>query len=77
MLFSAILGGMILNIMPCVLPVISLKIFSFVSEAHNDPKTIFRLGLVFALGILVSFWILAGVVVALKSAGQQIGSYSD
>jgi thiol:disulfide interchange protein len=72
-LFSAVLGGLILNIMPCVLPVISLKIFSFVSEAHNDPKKIFRLGLVFALGILVSFWILAAVVVALKSAGQQIG----
>ena len=72
-LLSAILGGLILNIMPCVLPVISLKIFGFVSEAHHDPKTIFKLGLVFALGILVSFWILAGVVVALKAAGQQIG----
>lgn len=72
-LLSAILGGLILNIMPCVLPVISLKIFSFISEAHNDAKTIFRLGLVFALGILVSFWILAVVVIALKSAGQQIG----
>jgi len=72
-LLSSVLGGLILNIMPCVLPVISLKIFSFVSEAHNDPKTIFKLGAVFALGILISFWILAGVVVALKSAGQQIG----
>jgi cytochrome c biogenesis DsbD-like protein/thioredoxin family protein len=72
-LFSAILGGLILNIMPCVLPVISLKIFNFVSEAHNDPKTIFKLGVVFALGILVSFWTLAAVVVALKQAGREIG----
>lgn len=72
-LLSAVLGGLILNIMPCVLPVISLKIFGFVSEAHHEPKTIFKLGLVFALGILISFWILAGVVVALKAAGQHIG----
>lgn len=72
-LFSALLGGLILNIMPCVLPVISLKIFSFVSEAHDDPRRIFNLGAVFSLGILVSFWILAAVVVALKAAGQEIG----
>lgn len=51
----AFLGGMILNIMPCVLPVISLKIFGFVNQAGESRARIFSLGLVYTLGVLASF----------------------
>ncbi|NOX59860.1 MAG: hypothetical protein GXP29_13525, partial [Planctomycetes bacterium] len=69
-LWGAILGGMIggliLNIMPCVLPVISIKILSFVQQADEDPKRVFHLGLMFCLGIIVSFWGLAGGILTLR-----------
>ena len=63
---AALLGGLILNIMPCVLPVLSLKIFSFVKQGGEDPGRIFRHGLVFTAGILLSFWALAGLLVGLE-----------
>lgn len=61
-LLFAFLGGILLNVMPCVLPVISIKIVSFVDQAHADPRRVFRLGLAFCLGIMVWFWMLAGIV---------------
>lgn len=70
MFLFAIIGGLILNVMPCVLPVISLKVFSFVKQAHESRGRIFFLGLMYCLGVLASFWILAGTMVALKSAGN-------
>jgi thiol:disulfide interchange protein DsbD len=73
MLAAAMLGGLILNVMPCVLPVISLKIFGFVSEAGERPDKIFRLSLAFSSGILACFAVLAVLVVALRGAGAQIG----
>lgn len=72
-LLLAFLGGIILNVMPCVLPVISLKILGFVSQANEEPAKIARLGLVFAAGVLASFLVLAGAVIALQAAGQHIG----
>lgn len=72
-LLLAFLGGLILNIMPCVLPVISIKVLSFVQQADEEPARVFRLGLTFALGILVSFWALALVIIALKAGGRQLG----
>ncbi|PAW78993.1 MAG: hypothetical protein B9S33_19390 [Pedosphaera sp. Tous-C6FEB] len=69
-LFFAFLGGLILNIMPCVLPVIALKIFGFVNQAKESPARVRQLGLVYCLGVLVSFMALAGVVIGLKSAGK-------
>jgi len=68
MLVLALLGGVILNVMPCVWPVISIKILSFVQQAHDDPKRTLRLGALFALGILVSFWILGLVAVGARTA---------
>ena len=59
----AFVGGAILNIMPCVLPVISLKIFGFVQQARDDPRRIFRMGLVYGLGILASFAVIAVLMV--------------
>ncbi|HZC34519.1 MAG TPA: protein-disulfide reductase DsbD domain-containing protein, partial [Chthoniobacterales bacterium] len=69
----AFLGGLILNIMPCVLPVISLKIFGFVSEAGGRPDKAFRLALAFAAGILGCFGLLALGVVGLRAAGANVG----
>lgn len=58
-LLVAFVGGLILNVMPCVLPVISLKILSFVRQSHEDRGRIFRLGLTYSAGILVFFGVLA------------------
>lgn len=69
----AFLGGLILNLMPCVFPVLSIKILSFVQQAGEDRGRILRHGLVFTLGVLASFWVLAGVLIALRAGGQQLG----
>lgn len=58
-LIFAFLGGLILNVMPCVLPVISLKILSFVQQGGENPGRVLRLGLAFCAGIMVWFWIFA------------------
>ena len=70
MLFYAFLGGIILNIMPCVLPVISLKILGFVNQSQESPARVRLLGLLYGAGVLVSFLILAGIVIGVKSAGE-------
>ena len=65
------IGGFILNLMPCVLPVISLKIFGFIQQAGQSRARIFRSGLAFIAGIFVWFLGLALVLVIIKSAGGQ------
>jgi thiol:disulfide interchange protein DsbD len=69
----AMIGGLILNVMPCVLPVISLKIFGFVSESGEHPDKAFRLSTAFSFGILACFAALAVIVVLLQAAGMQVG----
>jgi thiol:disulfide interchange protein DsbD len=69
----AFLGGLILNLMPCVFPVLSIKILSFVQQAGEDRRRILRHGLVFALGVLASFWVLAGLLIVLRAGGLQLG----
>jgi len=64
----ALLGGLILNLMPCVFPVIGLKIMSFVKQAGENPQTVKRHGFVFTLGVLVSFWALLGVLLFLRES---------
>jgi thiol:disulfide interchange protein DsbD len=73
MLLYAFIGGLILNIMPCVLPVIALKILGFVGESRSDPRHVRKLGLVYALGVLVSFLALATAVIGVKAAGHRAG----
>jgi thiol:disulfide interchange protein len=73
MLLYAFIGGLILNLMPCVLPVIALKILGFVSEAKSEPRHIRTMGLVYAVGVLVSFLALAAIVIGVKAAGHQAG----
>lgn len=61
-------GGLILNLMPCVFPVLGVKVLGFAQLAGNDPKKIKMHGLVFTLGVLVSMWILAGTILAIKAS---------
>ena len=72
-LLFAFVGGLLLNIMPCVLPVIALKIFGLVKMAGDHPGRVKRLGWSFSLGILASFLALALLVIILQAAGQQVG----
>ena len=69
----AFLGGLILNVMPCVLPVIALKIFSFVKMAGESRRKIFKHGGAFTIGVIASFWVLSGILLALRFMGHGIG----
>jgi thiol:disulfide interchange protein DsbD len=69
MLLYAFIGGLILNVMPCVLPVIALKILGFVQQSKQAPQRVFRLGLIYALGVVASFLVLAGVIIGVQQAG--------
>jgi thiol:disulfide interchange protein DsbD len=71
-LLLGFIGGFVLNLMPCVLPVISLKIFGFVQQAGQDRKKVLQSGLAFIAGIFVWFIALALLLIALKAAGHQI-----
>jgi thiol:disulfide interchange protein DsbD len=73
MLFYAFIGGLILNIMPCVLPVIALKILGFVSESKSSPRRVRALGGLYAVGVLSSFLALAILVIAVRGAGHFAG----
>lgn len=68
----AFLGGIILNFMPCVLPVVGLKVMSFVQQAGEDRRRVLMLNLVYAMGILAVFALLAGLAVIFSfSWGEQ------
>ena len=69
----AFVGGIILNLMPCVFPVIALKILGFAQSAGDDPRRVRAHGLTFASGVLVAFWALAALLLALRAAGEEIG----
>jgi thiol:disulfide interchange protein len=72
LLVFAFIGGVILNFMPCVLPVVGLKVMSFVKQAGEDRSRIFKLNVVYMLGILSVFAVLAALAVLLNfSWGQQ------
>jgi thiol:disulfide interchange protein len=71
-LLFGFLGGLILNLMPCVLPVISLKIFGFVQQAGQSRQKIFRSGIAFTIGIFGWFIALAVLLIALKGAGRDV-----
>ena len=70
----ASLGGLILNLMPCVFPVIGLKIMSFVKQAGEDPAEIKKHGLIFTLGVVLSFWVLVTSLLVLReSFSEELG----
>ena len=72
-LLLALIGGLILNLMPCVLPILSLKVLSIVNQRGAPASHARKHALVYTLGVLVSFWALAGLVMAgrLASWGEQ------
>ena len=72
-LVMAFLGGLILNLMPCVFPVLGIKILGFVNQSGEDERAIRAHGLVFTAGVLVSFWLLVSVLLVLREAGEQLG----
>jgi thiol:disulfide interchange protein DsbD len=73
LMLLAFLGGLLLNIMPCVLPVVSLKLFHFVNLRGASRLTIFKHCASFSFGILFSFWLLAAASFALASLGKIVG----
>jgi thiol:disulfide interchange protein len=72
-LLLALLGGLILNLMPCVLPVLAIKAFGFAQQATQDAAVARRHGLSFTAGVLFFFGVLGGLMVALRAAGATIG----
>ncbi|MBT5331275.1 MAG: hypothetical protein HOL48_05820, partial [Porticoccaceae bacterium] len=70
-LIFALLGGLILNLMPCVLPVLSLKVMHLVEETDSGNRK--TQGLAYTAGVIISFLAIASVMLALRSAGESIG----
>lgn len=73
MILFALLGGLILNIMPCVLPVLGMKLNSMLASVNNSKRTVRIQFLASAAGILTSFWLLATGLLVLKFTGSAIG----
>lgn len=69
----AIVGGLILNLMPCVLPVLSIKVFGLVQHAHEGPRHARLQGIAYTGGVLASFGIVAAALIGLRAAGSEIG----
>jgi len=69
----AFLGGVILNLMPCVFPVLFLKGLALVQSSEGERSRLRAHGAVYALGILVSFWVIVGVLLVLRAGGSQAG----
>src|SRR5271165_2017032 len=73
LMLLAILGGLILNLMPCVFPVLSIKAIGLVEQAKKHPAAVRTKGLVFAAGVVSSMLCLAAVLLVLRAGGEQIG----
>jgi thiol:disulfide interchange protein len=69
----ALVGGLVLNLMPCVLPVLAVKTFGLVQHAGGRAAVLRAHGLLYTAGVLVSFAIVAGVLLALRAGGEQLG----
>jgi len=71
-LLGALIGGMILNLMPCVFPVLAIKVMSF-SQKADQPRLLRLGGLAYTAGVLLSFVALGALLLALRAAGEQLG----
>lgn len=69
----AFLGGLILNLMPCVFPVIAIKILSLIEITKENPKSIIRHGWAYTLGVLISFMVLSALLLTLQALGSHLG----
>lgn len=73
MLLFGVIGGLILNAMPCVLPVLSLKVFSLIRDSDQGTAQVRRGSMATTAGILASFWALAAIAIVARSAGRAVG----
>jgi len=73
LLLGAFAGGLILNLMPCVLPVISLKVMGLIEGANQEGKSALSHGFSFVAGVLLSFWGVAGILLVLRAGGAGLG----
>jgi len=71
--FAALLGGLILNLMPCVLPVLAIKAMGFVKTTPHQQKKQRHISYFYALGVVLSFLVLGGVIFLLRNTGVQLG----
>ena len=71
--FFAFLGGLVLNLMPCVFPVLSIKVMHLVEHSGRNASAIRLAGLAYAVGVVASFLALAGLLLALRSGGAEVG----
>ncbi len=69
----ALAGGLVLNLMPCVLPVLSVKALGLVQHSSARPSVLHAHGLAYTAGVLVSFAVVAGTLIALRAGGEQLG----
>lgn len=69
----AFLGGLLLNLMPCVLPILSLKALSLTEISASSARSAHLSGIFYTLGVVVSFLLLALLMIGLRSAGEQVG----
>ena len=72
-LLFAFLGGLILNAMPCVFPILSIKILGFIEQSQGSREKMMQHGFVFSAGVLTTFLIVAGLLLFLRSTGDSIG----
>ncbi|MDI3504328.1 MAG: hypothetical protein PWP64_1264 [Candidatus Cloacimonadota bacterium] len=72
-LVFAFLGGLILNITPCVLPILPIRIMAIINQAQKDRSKVFRHVMVYTLGVLISFAIMAVIFIGIQAAGQSAG----
>lgn len=72
-LMFAFLGGIVLNVMPCVLPVLVMKAMSFVSRGATDPGALRRDGLAYTAGVMVAFGVLVVALLALRAGSSAVG----
>ncbi len=73
LLVFAFLGGLILNIMPCVFPILSIKILRFIQYSEDSSVETYKFGLSYSLGVILSFLLIALILIGLKSSGEVIG----
>ena len=69
----AFIGGLLLNLMPCVLPVLGIKVLSLVGHAEAPARARMKNAGAYSLGVLVAFWALAALLIALRAGGEQLG----
>ncbi|TVR33542.1 MAG: thiol:disulfide interchange protein [Balneolaceae bacterium] len=69
----AFIGGLILNLMPCVFPILSIKVMNFMQMSGHNASEVRKHGYVFGLGVILSFLLLAGLLLALRATGQELG----